>query len=87
MIYSEYTKCQDIQTIKNFILDELEIIKNKKPNKKVVFILDSLDQLTPNDYKNVDIKMLVELPSNLKLIVSTLPDHGNLLKIIEMSIE
>lgn len=41
-----------------------------------------MDQLTPNDYKNTDKWMLTELPSNAKLIVSTLPDHGNLLDII-----
>ena len=82
-LYGEYAKCQDVQTIKSFIFDELELIKSIQPNKKVVFILDSLDQLTPNDYKNVDKWFPVELPSNLKFFVSTLPEHGNLLNMIE----
>ena len=83
VLYSEYYKCQTIQSIKSFIIEELELIQKLSPNKKVIFILDSLDQLTPNDYKNVEKWFFVELPPNLKLIVSTLPDHGNLLEIIE----
>ncbi len=81
-LYQEYCKCQNLQLIKSFIIEELELIKLFSPNKKVVFILDSLDQLTPSDYKNVEKWFFTELPTNLKLIASTLPDHGNLLNMI-----
>lgn len=47
-----------------------------------MFILDSLDQLTPNDYKNVEKWIFPNLPDSVKLIVSTIPEHGNLLDMI-----
>jgi hypothetical protein len=68
--------------MKEFILYELNKLINLDPNKKVVLILDSLDQLTPNDYKNVDKWFFTDLPHNVKFIVSTIPDHGNLLNMI-----
>ena len=47
-LYQEYCKCQNLQLINSFIIEELELIKLFSPNKKVVFIFD---QLTPSDYK------------------------------------
>ena len=45
-------------------------------------MLDSLDQLTPNDFKHVEKWLLTDLPFYVKFIVSTIPDHGNLLQLI-----
>lgn len=81
--YDKYTKCQDIYSIKTFISYELKQIKRISPNKKVILILDSLNQLTTNDYKHIDKWFFSRLPSNLKFIVSTIPGHGNLLTMIE----
>ena len=34
------------------------------------------------DYNNVNKWLITELPSHVKLIVSTIPDHGNILTLI-----
>ena len=81
--YNHYRKCQDIYSIKAFISFELKQIKRISPNKKIILILDSLNQLTANDYKHIDKWFFSRLPSNLKFIVSTIPGHGNLLTMIE----
>lgn len=47
------------------------------PHRKLVIILDSIDQLDPTDYS---LSWFIEqFPSNIKIIFSTLPDHGGIL--------
>ncbi len=81
--YEHFCKCQDIYSMKTFITYELKQIKRLNPKKKVILMLDSLNQLTSNDYKNIDKWFFSRLPSNLKFIVSTIPGHGDLLTMIE----
>ena len=63
----------DVMVFRNELIKLLEIISKKlKPNEKLIIMLDSIDQLTKADY---DIKwMIFNLPSNVKMIYSTLPD-------------
>ncbi|CAF0891255.1 unnamed protein product, partial [Brachionus calyciflorus] len=81
-IYTTYSKCQDITSLRDLIYTEIDEIYNIDPTKKIIILLDSLDQLTPSDYKTTDKWLLTNLPINVKLICSTLPDHGNLLDMI-----
>lgn len=77
-IYSVYTKCKDIASILDLIYEEISVINSLDPTKKIIIILDSLDQLAPSDYKTTDKWLMTNLPPNVKLIYSTLPEHGNL---------
>lgn len=52
-------------------------ITRKFPHRKIVIVLDSLDQLNPSDYSLNWI--LSTLPYNVKMIFSTLPSHGSIL--------
>ena len=81
--YNDFSKCQNIHSIKAFILHEVKQIESLEPKKKIIILLDSLNQLTPSDFKNVDKWFFTELPNNLKLVVSTIPGHGNLLNMME----
>ncbi|RNA44124.1 NACHT and WD repeat domain-containing 2-like [Brachionus plicatilis] len=81
-IYVNYSKCQDTISIRDFIYEEINIINNLDPTKKIIIILDSLDQLAPSDYKTTDKWLLTNLATNVKLICSTLPDHGNIFDMI-----
>jgi hypothetical protein len=80
--YNLYARCNDIVALREFILHELSEINKLDPQKTVIFLLDSLDQLNPNDFKHVDKWLLTDLPHYVKFIVSTIPDHGNLLQLI-----
>ena len=63
--------------IKEKLLQYSDEIKNSFPNKKVIFILDSIDQLNTSDY---DLDWLLEtFPNNFRMIYSSLPDHYNML--------
>jgi hypothetical protein len=67
--------------IKNFLEDQLLSISTKYPEKKVVLLLDSLDQLSTGDYNLEWIFTL--LPANIKIIYSTLPSQGGILSQLE----
>lgn len=53
-------------------------INDLNSNQKILILLDSIDQLTPEDYR---LDWLIENPpNNVKFIYSTLPDHGYILR-------
>ena len=62
----------------------LNILLQKNPNEKLIIFLDSVDQLDKNDY-NLE-WIFKEYPANIKLIFSTLPSHGDILKTFEFLI-
>lgn len=80
--YRQFSRCHEIASLKDFIEQALTEIGRLDPQKRIIFILDSLDQLTPDDYKSIDKWLLTNLPPNTKYIVSTIPNHGNLLDMI-----
>ena len=53
-------------------------INEQYPNKKLVIILDSIDQLDPYNY-SLD-WFIDKIPKNVKMIYSTLPTHGSILE-------
>ncbi len=62
----------------NQLRDQLEfnLLSQIPDNEYLLLLLDSLDQLHTDAY---DCKWLpIQYPSNVKCIVSTLPDHGNI---------
>ena len=81
-IYSIFIKCKDITSIRDLIYEEISVIYSLDPTKKIIIILDSLDQLTPSDYNTSDKWLMTNLSSNVKLICSTLPEHGNIFEMI-----
>ncbi|CAF4750594.1 unnamed protein product [Rotaria sp. Silwood1] len=57
---------------------ELNLLSQIRDNEYLLILLDSIDQLHSDAY---DCKWLpIEFPFNVKCIVSTLPDHGNILE-------
>ena len=64
--------------INNFLIQLFTLLYAEYPHKKLVIILDSLDQLAMNDY-SLD-WLLTLFPPNVKMIYSTIPDHGNILR-------
>ena len=57
---------------------ELNLLRQIPDNEYLLILLDSIDQLNSDAY---DCKWLpIQLPPNIKCIVSTLPDHGNILQ-------
>lgn len=65
-----------------YLLDQLCLLKETHPNKKVIILLDSVDQLSTDDYT---LNWVWEqLPSNTKLIFSTIPSHGDLLNTFKL---
>ena len=63
--------------VSGYFFEYLLKISAQYPKKKIVILLDSLDQLNTGDY---DIEwILSNLPANIKMIYSTLPDHGKIL--------
>ena len=85
--YKLFLKCKDVESLTEYIIFNLNEIKRLDANKRVVLIIDSLDQLLPNDFKSVDQWLLTNIPDNTKYIVSTIPDHGNLLNVITKMIK
>lgn len=67
--------------VKHIFLNCLENLRLKENNKKLVLFLDSIDQLSVGDY-SLD-WLIHELPDNVKIIYSTLPNHGDILNRIE----
>ncbi len=63
-----------LSELKECLLMQFIEISMLYPHKKLVIILDSLDQLDPADYS---LSWLIEeFPSNIKVIYSCLPTHG-----------
>jgi hypothetical protein len=63
--------------IKNFLIFLLNYLNIEFPHRKLVIILDSLDQLVTENYSLEWLPF--ELPPNTKMIYSVIPDHGNIL--------
>ena len=59
-----------IDELKLYLFAKITDFTRKYPEKKLVFFLDSIDQLVPSDY---ELKWMVhKLPKNVKFIYSTL---------------
>lgn len=71
-----------IVDIRNELSSMLELIKDKHPNKKLVILYDSIDQLIPSDYDLI--WFITTFPNNVKMIYSTLSQHGNILEQLHM---
>ncbi|CAF4090255.1 unnamed protein product [Adineta steineri] len=68
----------------NQLRDQLEtcLLSEIPANEYLVILLDSIDQLQTDAY---DCKWLpIYFPSNVKCIVSTLPEHGNIFKRLQL---
>ena len=63
--------------IRDFLFQQLVFISTNYPNTKLILFLDSIDQLSTEDYNTEWI--IYELPKNVKMIYSTLPNHGGIL--------
>ena len=63
--------------LRDYLLEQLSLVSLLHPNKKLVIVLDSIDQLSTNDYR-LD-WLLEDFPANIKMIYSTLPEHGSIL--------
>ena len=66
--------------IKEYLLEQLWNISFGFPEKKVIILLDSIDQLNPTDFEMDWI--MTNLPENVKIILSTLPEHGGILEML-----
>jgi hypothetical protein len=65
------------EQLKEHLIEQFILINKFFPNRKLIIILDSIDQLNSSDY---DLEWLIEsFPSNVKMIYSTLPKHGLIL--------
>ena len=63
--------------VRDFLMEQLVLISSLYPNKKLVIVLDSIDQL---DARNYSLDWFISsLPENVKMIYSTLPNHGEIL--------
>ncbi len=62
--------------IKNYLIGLLCFLSVEFPHKKLIIILDSLDQLINSDYA-LD-WLLFSFPPNIKMIYSVIPDHANI---------
>lgn len=73
----------DFKTLCKQFLDDLQLAAKNQP---LVLFLDSLDQLTDEDNgRNLE-WLPFELPSNLKIIVSALPEEGGCLNKLQVSL-
>jgi hypothetical protein len=80
--YTQFSTCNEIVSLRNFIVYELNEINKIDPQIKIIVLLDSLDKLNPKDFKQVEKWLITDLPQFVKFIVSTVPDHGHLLQLI-----
>jgi hypothetical protein len=64
--------------VKNYLINLLCFLYAEFPHKKLIIILDSLDQLISSDYSLEWI--LFNFPPNVKMIYSVIPDHGKILE-------
>jgi hypothetical protein len=65
--------------LKDYLTSQLIFISRMYRDKKLVILLDSIDQLNTSDY-TIGSWMIMDLPSNVKMIYSTLPGHGDILQ-------
>ena len=68
----------------NCLFEEILNEKNTK-DKRIVILLDSIDQLNESDHNLT--WMQYQLPSNVKIICSIIDTHANILKKIKESLE
>ena len=59
--------------VRDYLFYQLSFLASQYKEKKIVIFLDSIDQLNPSDY-NLN-WMITEIPENVKIIFSTLPEH------------
>ncbi|XP_078381360.1 uncharacterized protein LOC144664106 [Oculina patagonica] len=73
----------DFKTLCKQFLDALKLASKSQP---LILFLDSLDQLTDEDNgRNLE-WLPFELPSNVKIVVSTLPEEGGCLNKLRLSL-
>ena len=75
-----------LSELKSYLLKQFIKIKSKFPEKKIVVFLDSIDQLVSFDNSTTlhDVSwILKEFPDNVKMIYSTIPYFGGILKSIK----
>ena len=65
----------DFKTLKELVEEFKESLHYATPSKRLVLVLDSLDQLDTSDGGRHLHWLPRELPPNVKLILSTLPDE------------
>ena len=63
------------RTFKNLKDDLVMNLNRSSKDEKIIILLDSIDQLSEQDRKNLDWMLLDELPSNLKVIYSVLDNY------------
>ncbi|RNA30370.1 NACHT and WD repeat domain-containing 2-like, partial [Brachionus plicatilis] len=80
----EFKSRNEIES-KNELESLLDFISQKFPMRKIVIILDSIDQLN-TCYYNLN-WLFTKLNQNVKIIYSTLPAHGNILQNLKNKID
>jgi hypothetical protein len=72
---------EQVHQSKEKLINKLETLTEKYPNRKVVILLDSIDQLSKQDY---DLEwMFYELPKNVKMIYSVINEYENIFEILK----
>ena len=70
--------------LKEILQAQFSKLNKLYPDKKLVIILDSIDQLNPSDYS---LDWFIDLlPDNVKMIYSTLPEHGQILQKLKANV-
>jgi hypothetical protein len=82
---SEIENIQKIDDLKVYFINQIISISNEYSNKKIVLFLDSIDQLTKSDFQ-LD-WFINNLPKNVKLIYSTLPNYERILDRINLKMK
>ena len=78
------SRSTEIQDLKRELLEIFSLFSKQYSERKLVILLDSIDQLISSDY---DLQwMIYEFPSNIKIILSTLNLHGGILNRIKMKL-
>jgi hypothetical protein len=72
-----------LSEVKAYLVAQLNKIQDLYPQKKLIFFLDSIDQLRSGDYSLS--WMIKQLPTNVKMIYSTLTEHGNILERVQQT--
>ncbi len=67
--------------LRDYLYKTILTLAKTNPEKRIVFFLDSIDQLISTDY---DLTWFIgEFPKNIKFIYSTLPNHGGILNLLK----
>ena len=74
VVYVFVYLCQ-YEEIKEAKEELMKVMELAKPEKPIVLILDSLDQLNPEDGAKQLNWLVIKLPPYVKVIVSTLPEE------------